>query len=198
MEKVGYILLLCLIVLYTVELVHGHIEPTRVGKGPEQMKNWYKKLPYMKQKVTELRFYLHDIVSGPNPTNIPIAMANYTTHSPTYFGLMATIDDLLTSESSPDSEIVGRAQGLFVSAALEKLGLHMTYNFVFTSGKYNGSTLSLIGHNPFKDQYRELPIVGGSGVFRLARGSAMLNTINYNITSGDAIVEYNVVVLHYA
>ncbi|XP_073311989.1 dirigent protein 22-like isoform X1 [Primulina huaijiensis] len=198
MEKMGSILFLCSIVLCTVAVVHGHNGPAGVGKGPEEMKLWYKKLPHLKQKVTELRFYLHDIVSGPNPTNIPIALSNYTIHSPTYFGMIATIDDLLTSGSSPDSEIVGRAQGLFVSSALEKLGFHMTYNFVFTSGKYKGSTLSLIGHNPFKDQYRELPIVGGSGVFRLARGSAMLNTIEYNNTSGDAIVEYNVVVLHYA
>ncbi|XP_073127770.1 dirigent protein 22-like [Henckelia pumila] len=197
MEKMASILILCSIIVYlhTVAVVHAGHNGT---KGPEEMKTWYKTYPHMKQKVTELRFYLHDIVSGPNATNIPIAMANYTTRSPTYFGLIAAIDDLLTSGPSPASEIVGRAQGLFVSAALEKLGFHMTYNFVFTNGKYKGSTLSLIGHNPFQDQYRELPVVGGSGVFRLARGSAMLDTVKYNGTSGDAIVEYNVVVLHYA
>ncbi|WMV51597.1 hypothetical protein MTR67_044982 [Solanum verrucosum] len=45
----------------------------------------------------------------------------------------------------------------------------MTLNLVFTSDEYNGSTLSVLGRNP---AFREMPIVGGSGVFRLAQGSA--------------------------
>ncbi|GFP89018.1 dirigent protein 21 [Phtheirospermum japonicum] len=144
------------------------------------MRNWFEKLPHMKRKVTELHFYLHDIVAGPNPTNIPTA-----------------IDDLLTTGPSPNSTIVGRAKGLFGSTSLDDIGFHMTFNIVFTNGKYNGSTLSLIGHNPFLNEFRELPIVGGSGVFRLARGLALLSNLVLNNTSGDAVVEYNVVVLHY-
>ncbi|GFP91514.1 dirigent protein 1 [Phtheirospermum japonicum] len=144
------------------------------------MEEWFKEIADANQKVTHLHFYLHDIVSGSSPTNIPIAM-----------------DDLLTEGPSPDSEIVGRAQGLFGSTSLEEIAYHMTFNFVFTNGKYNGSTLSVIGHNPFLHEYRELSIVGGSGVFRLARGAAVLKTLTYNSTSGDAIVEYNVIILHY-
>ncbi|KAG8368124.1 hypothetical protein BUALT_Bualt15G0012500 [Buddleja alternifolia] len=193
MEKLCMILMLCSIVLAALPVSHG----IGISKGPKAMKNWYRQLPRMKQKVTELHFYLHDIVSGSNPTNIPIAMANSSAQSPTYFGLLAAMDDVITVGPSPDSEIVGRAQGLFGSASLGDIAYHMTFNFMFTSGKYNGSTLSVIGHNPFMNEFRELPIVGGSGYFRLARGSALLDTLTFNSTSGDAVVEYNVMVAHY-
>ncbi|KAK6120900.1 hypothetical protein DH2020_045357 [Rehmannia glutinosa] len=155
------------------------------------IKNWLKKIAHANEKVTQLHFYLHDIVSCPNPTNIPIVVSNSTARSPTYFGLIAAIDDPLTAGPSPDSEIVGRAQGLFGSTSLEEISYHMSFDFVFTSGKYNGSTLSVIGHNPFLHKYRELSIVGGSGFFRLARGTAILRTLTYNSTTGDAIVEYD-------
>ena len=44
---------------------------------------------------------------------------------------------------------------------------------------------------------REMPIVGGSGFFRFARGYAQARTHVYNAKTGDAVVEYNVYVLHY-
>lgn len=50
---------------------------------------------------------------------------------------------------------------------MEGLGFLMTMNFAFTDGDYNRSTLSLLG--PVLHEYREMPIVGGSGVFRMAR-----------------------------
>ncbi|KAK4424073.1 Dirigent protein 21 [Sesamum alatum] len=190
MDKVIYtILMLCLIVPATLPMVHGN--------GPSATVNWFKKLAHKSQKTTHLHFYLHDIVSGPSPTNIPIAVANSTAQSPTYFGLIAAIDDPLTLGPSPDSEIVGRAQGLFGSTSLEEIAFHMSFDIVFTKGRYNGSTLTVVGRNPFLREYRELSIVGGSGVFRLARGTAVLNTVKYNSTWGDAVVEYNVMVLHY-
>ncbi|KAL3814044.1 hypothetical protein ACJIZ3_015312 [Penstemon smallii] len=196
MEKLFILFTLCSMILIASPVVHGN-GPYGVSDGPKALKHWYRRLPQMKQKVTQLHFYLHDIVGGPNSTNIPIAMANFTAQSPTYFGMIAAMDDLLTAGPSPNSEIVGRAQGLFGSTSLEEIGFHMTFSFVFTSGKYNGSTISLIGRNPFFNEHRELPIVGGSGVFRLARGSALLNTVLYDTALGDAVVEYNVVVLHY-
>ncbi|KAL8556366.1 hypothetical protein ACS0TY_003975 [Phlomoides rotata] len=192
-KKLIVISLLYSLVLTAIPAVHG----SRASSGPNALKNWYKNVPRMKQKVTELNFFLHDIVAGPNPTNIPIAMSNFTSRSPTYFGLIAAIDDPLTSGPSPNSSVVGRAQGLVGSASLSEIGLHMSFNIVFTTGEYNGSTLTLAGHNPFMNEFRELPIVGGSGVFRLAKGSALLDTLTFNQTSGDAVIEYHVVVLHY-
>lgn len=71
----------------------------------------------------------------------------------------------------------------------------MSVNFVFTSGKHNGSSLTVLGRNPVVHSVRELPIIGGTGVFRLARGFALAKT--YFINTTLAIVEYNVVALHY-
>ncbi|TXG49794.1 hypothetical protein EZV62_025669 [Acer yangbiense] len=45
--------------------------------------------------------------------------------------------------------------------------------------------------------YAEMPIVGGSGVFRFARGYAQAKTYSWNPKTGNAVVEYNVYVLHY-
>ncbi|CAI9100971.1 OLC1v1038169C1 [Oldenlandia corymbosa var. corymbosa] len=51
--------------------------------------------------------------------------------------------------------------------------------------------------NSVFDKVREMPVVGGSGVFRLARGYAQAKTVVFDLKSGDAIVEYNVYVFHY-
>lgn len=72
----------------------------------------------------------------------------------------------------------------------------MVTNFFFTEGIYNGSTLSILGRNPTLLKAREVAIVGGTGIFKYARGSAVLTTYVYDITGGVAIVEYNVTVMH--
>ncbi|KAI3446234.1 hypothetical protein Pfo_002899 [Paulownia fortunei] len=188
-------------ILMLYSLAHVIAKPVahsnRIRQGPEAVQEWFKNLPSAKEKVTKLHFYFHDTVSGKNPSAITVAQSNFTLISPTGFGLVRMMDDALTIGPEPDSKIIGRAQGIYGSASLEEVGLLMTLNFVFTDGKYNGSTLSVLGHNPVFHKYREMPIVGGSGVFRLARGIATAQTVWFNITSGDAVVEYNVMVLHY-
>lgn len=42
-----------------------------------------------------------------------------------------------------------------------------------------------------------MPVIGGSGLFRFARGYAKLRTYWFSPSTRDAIVEYNVFVLHY-
>ncbi|XP_020213398.1 dirigent protein 7 [Cajanus cajan] len=86
-----------------------------------------------KEKLSHLHFYLHDVVSSPNPTE----------------------------------------------------------------GKYNGSTLSMLGRNTVFSAVREMPIVGGSGAFRFARGYAEAKTHTLDLKTRDAVVEYNVYVFHY-
>ncbi|CAN4103287.1 unnamed protein product [Withania somnifera] len=177
MEKTSLALLVCFMVI-AMPMAQG------VELGPKAVEKWFQKFPHAKQKVTKFHFYFHDIVSGKNPTAVQIAQSNITAQSPTFFGF-------------PNSTIVGRAQGIYGSADKNEVGLLMTLNFVFTTGKYNGSTLSVLGRNPVFHQYREMPIVGGSGVFRFAQGIATAKTYWIDMTSGDAIVEYNVMVLHY-
>ncbi|KAG6397243.1 hypothetical protein SASPL_143409 [Salvia splendens] len=150
-----------------------------------------------REKLSHLHFYFHDIVSGRNPTAVRVAGAATTNSSATGFGMVVMIDDPLTAGPNVSSRIVGRAQGLYGSADMTEFGLLMALNFVFLEGKFNGSTLSVLGRNAALSAVREMPIVGGSGVFRFARGYAQARTHFINMKTGDAIVEYNVYVLHY-
>ncbi|KAK3040152.1 hypothetical protein RJ639_028402 [Escallonia herrerae] len=148
-----------------------------VDESPKAVEQWFQKPSHRKEKLTKFHFYFHDIVSGKNPIAIHVAQANTTFTSPTLFGLVSMMDDTLTVGPEPDSEIVGRAQGVYGLVGLEDVGLLMTLNFVFTEGKYNGSTLSVLDRNPVFHKYREMPIVDGSGVFRVARGVATAKRI---------------------
>ncbi|XP_058088339.1 dirigent protein 22-like [Magnolia sinica] len=150
-----------------------------------------------KEKMSHLHFYFHDIVSGPNPTAVQVAAAASTMKSPTFFGAVVMIDDPLTEGPDPKSKLVGRAQGLYALASQQEAGLLMVMNFAFMGGKFNGSTLSILGRNTVFSKVREMPVVGGSGLFRFARGYAQAHTHTLNLTTGDAIVEYNVYVIHY-
>ncbi|XP_024038135.1 dirigent protein 22-like [Citrus clementina] len=150
-----------------------------------------------KEKLSHLHFYFHDIVSGKNPTAVRVAQAAMTNHSPTLFGVVVMIDDPLTMEPEPSSRLVGRAQGIYASASQNETGLLMAMNFSFMEGKYNGSTLSVLGRNAVLSTVREMPIVGGSGLFRFARGYAQAKTHAFDPKTGDAVVEYNVYVFHY-
>ncbi|CAL5399732.1 unnamed protein product [Camellia sinensis] len=191
MRKVAIIVMLLCSIAIAMPVVHG------IAQGPKAVDDWFQKLSFKKKKLTKLNFYLHDTLSGKNPTAIKVAQANMTFKSPTLFGLINMIDDPLTVGPEPNSTEVGRAQGFYGSAGLDKLGLIMTMNLYFTTGKYNGSTISAVGRNSVMELYREMPIIGGSGVFRLARGIVTAKTYFLNTTTGDAVVEYNVDALHY-
>ncbi|KAL8259957.1 hypothetical protein R6Q59_027910 [Mikania micrantha] len=69
-------------------------------------------------------------------------------------------------------------------------------NFVFLNGKYKGAVDGM-GRNPVFHKVREMPVIGGSGLFRFARGYVQASTHSFDLKTGDAVVEYNVHVLHY-
>ncbi|GLT38648.1 hypothetical protein SLA2020_128810 [Shorea laevis] len=154
-------------------------------------------LELKQEKLTHLHFYFQDIVSGKIPTAIRVAQAPTTITSSTGFGAMNITDDPLTVTPDINSTLVGRAQGLYASSSQEETSLVMVMTFSFLEGKYNGSTVSMLGRNPPFNKVREMPIVGGSGLFRFARGYAQAKTVTFNLTTGDACVEYSVYVLHY-
>ncbi|KAK6136599.1 hypothetical protein DH2020_029632 [Rehmannia glutinosa] len=166
-----------------------------IGKAiPKE--TYLQNISLAKEKVTQFQLYVQDILSGPNVTIIQVAWGNYTLTSPTSFGLVVVFDDPVRTRSNPDSEIVGRAQGLVTFASLEGISLHMTHDIVFTSGEYNGSTLNLVGRNPLLRDYHEFSVVGGSGTFRLARGFVVARTVSNS--TYNTIFEYNVTVIHYS
>ena len=147
------------------------------------------------ETVTNLHFYFHDTVSGKNPSAIRVAEAPDTKKSPTLFGALVMVDDPLTETPDPNSKLVGRAQGMYGSSGQQELSFLMAMSFAFTDGTYSGSSISIFGKNPALNLVRELPVVGGTGVFRLARGYALACTHWFDL-SGDAIVGYNVTVIH--
>ncbi|ERN02981.1 hypothetical protein AMTR_s00134p00105640 [Amborella trichopoda] len=135
-----------------------------------------------KEKVSHLHFFFHDTLSGPNPTAIRVAKEASTKASMTGFGAIVMIDDPLTEGPMLSSKLLGRAQGFYASAALEEFGWKRPQHF---------------GKEPCAYVVREMAVVGGSGAFRFARGYALAKTHSFNATTGDAVVEYNVAVIHY-
>ncbi|PON76177.1 Disease resistance response protein [Parasponia andersonii] len=154
-------------------------------------------LGFKREKLTHLHFYIQDVVSGRNPSFVQVAEAATTNASSVSFGMVTVVDELLTAGPEPTSKQVGRVQGMIAFASQSEVGLLMTLNYVFTEGKYNGSTISILGRKANSLTVNEMPIVGGSGLFKFARGYAQLRPYKFNATSSDAVFEYNFYVLHY-
>ncbi|OWM69259.1 dirigent protein 22-like [Punica granatum] len=158
--------------------------------------NRKKLLGSKKEKLSHFRFYWHDVLSGMNPTSVMVVKP--VNGSRTLFGQVNMIDNALTLDPDPSSKLVGHAQGFYAPTSQDlPLGMLMAMNFVFIEGKYNGSTITILGRNPVFNAVREMPVVGGSGLFRFARGYVQLRTHNFDPKTGDATVEYNAYVFHY-
>ncbi|GMP37592.1 hypothetical protein CsSME_00009201 [Camellia sinensis var. sinensis] len=170
MRKLGTIVVLCSMAIAMPVFCS-------IAEDPKEVEQWFHDFTTKAdQKVTKLHFYFQDLR---DITTTIVAQSNTSLTSPTFFGLIYMVDDPLTVGPSQASKAVGRAQGLF------------------TDGTYNRSTLTVLGSNPVTQTKRELPVIGGTGVFRLARGVALLNTYFLNAALGNAIVEYTVIVQHY-
>ncbi|XP_074569273.1 dirigent protein 21-like [Curcuma longa] len=151
-----------------------------------------------------LHFYLHDIPSGPNATAVVAASGPKPAPSagpPSLFnfGDVVVIDDPLTEGPNLSaSKLVGRAQGFYVLASQGPAdpALLLTTSLVFTEGRHAGSTLVILSRDAVLAPVRELPVVGGSGAFRWARGYVLVKTYALNSTNGNAILEWDVYV-HY-
>ncbi|KAI3966062.1 hypothetical protein MKW92_040599 [Papaver armeniacum] len=149
------------------------------------------------QKITRLHLFLHDMVSGKNPSAVKVADHSNTYNSPGYFGFVAIADDILTEGPEPTSKAIGRAQGLIAFASREEFAEVMSMSFVFTDGEFKGSSVSILGRNPILQSVREMPIIGGTGSFRFARGFAVSKTHWVNVTTHDLIEEYHLTIMHY-
>ncbi|XP_047171427.1 dirigent protein 19-like isoform X2 [Vigna umbellata] len=150
-----------------------------------------------KEKLSHFKFYWHDILTGRNPTSVSVVPPSLKLNTTTAFGLVNMIDNPLTLGPELSSKLVGKAQGFYASASQTEIDLLMAMNFAFSDGKYNGSTITILGRNCVFNKVREMPVIGGSGLFRFARGYAEARTHWVDFKSGDAIVEYNVYVMHY-
>ncbi|RWW80209.1 hypothetical protein BHE74_00011471 [Ensete ventricosum] len=155
--------------------------------------------PGMKQKVTNLHFFFHDIPSGDKPTAVQVAAPKNLSSlvKEKLFGTIMAIDDPLTEGPEADSKVLGSAQGYYIISGQDSPMLVLAADYGFTTGPYNGSSFSVFSRNPAMDTDRELAVVGGRGAFRMAQGIAKLHTHSIDTTTGDAVVEYNVTLFHY-
>ncbi|CAN6371549.1 unnamed protein product [Urochloa humidicola] len=141
-----------------------------------------------------LQFYMHDTVTA--STGSP-ATAVRVVRGPTLapgnpinrFGDMYTIDDPLTEGPDMASRAVGRAQGFYLMASRSADQLLLSTNMVFTAGKYNGSSVAMMGRDAILDEVRELPVVGGAGAFRGATGFVQLRTHSFNASENNAVLK---------
>ncbi|KAK8564353.1 hypothetical protein V6N13_005414 [Hibiscus sabdariffa] len=120
------------------------------------------------KKLTHLHFFLHDTMSGKDPSAVVIARPNVTTTS-VPFGEVIVVDDPLTIGPNIMSGVIGNAQGLWVSTGKDVLTLMVYLDFGFTEGEFNGSSISMFSRNPITETDRELAVVGERGKFRMAK-----------------------------
>ncbi|KOM57955.1 hypothetical protein LR48_Vigan11g098800 [Vigna angularis] len=100
-----------------------------------------------KEKLSHFKFYWHDILTGRNPTSVSVVPPSLKLNTTTAFGLVNMIDNPLTLGPELSSKLVGKAQGFYASASQTEIDLLMAMNFAFSDGKYNGSTITILGRN---------------------------------------------------
>jgi len=149
-----------------------------------------------KKSFSHFRFYFHERFSGSNPTSVFVVPPVPKFNSTTSFGTVGVLDTTLTVGPEPTSKVVGRIEGLVAATSQRVFTLSVILNFVLTEGKYNGSTITLLGRNSIAQKVREIPVIGGTGLFRFATGYAETNTIFLDPKTRDTI-EYNIYVSHY-
>ncbi|XP_073148334.1 dirigent protein 22-like [Henckelia pumila] len=155
---------------------------------------WPQNVCQGKERVHKLHFYIQDVLDGPNATVWEVARSTITSGSPTSFGQVTVIDDTITSGPEPTSNELGRSQGLITFTGMQELAGSMNWNLVFTAGKYKGSTLCVLGRKSKSGKYHEMPVVGGTGLFRMARGYSISNTYSFNPNTRYGVYEYTVYV----
>ncbi|KZV47466.1 dirigent protein 21 [Dorcoceras hygrometricum] len=106
------------------------------------------------------------------------------------------VDDLITEEPGRHSKELGRIQGIIASSDLRVLAFTLNLNIIFTTGKYNGSTLCVSGRNEIFDMKRELAIVGGTGTFAMARGRYIQKTYSMDPSANYGVLECSIHVTH--
>lgn len=146
----------------------------------------------LEEKQTHIKLYFHEIISGPNETSFIVAGPNLTSH---VFGDIVIFDNALREGPDPSSKLIGRAQGTSMLASQSDQSVLTAINFVFTEGRYNGSTIALFGRVSASDTTAERTVIGGNGLFRMARGYVISSVVNASTES--YIIEFNFHLIHY-
>ncbi|KAJ4758388.1 Dirigent protein [Rhynchospora pubera] len=145
----------------------------------------------LEEKQTHIKLYFHEIISGPNETSFIVAGPNLTSQ---VFGDIVIFDSALREGPDPSSKLIGLAQGTSISTSQSDSSILSVIYFVFTHGRYNGSTIAIFGRVPASGT-AERTVIEGSGLFRMARGYTISSVVN--VSSDSFIIEFNFHLLHY-
>ncbi|CAM0878756.1 unnamed protein product [Alopecurus aequalis] len=142
--------------------------------------------------LTHIHMYMQEI-AGPNGTAFVAAPSRQG--GDTTFGMVEVLDNELRDGPDPsNSSLLGRFQGVGAYAGLvTPPGLTSVISFVFTSGKYNGSMLFMVGTILSFELPFERAIVGGIGKFRMARGYSIVQYVG-NPTPLSSVYEVDLYV----
>ncbi|XP_071725022.1 dirigent protein 22-like [Rutidosis leptorrhynchoides] len=146
------------------------------------------------QKLTHLRMYRR-VYALNDPEFVNIARPLTPINSTTLFGYLYCGEIPMTATLDPNSTKVAITEGLFAFVSKEEIRDAEFQTTIFTQGKFNGSTLSNLGDTGTSEVVRERPIVGGTRMFRGARGYATAR--NVNGTGGLTGIQYDLCFVHY-
>ena len=111
---------------------------------------------------------MHAIVGGPNLG--PAGPTSPTWTLAVMFGSIFMMDNPLTAAPDLNLILTSRAQGIYtMSSQHDEFNLLMMLTCNFVSRPYNGSSFSIVSRNPVMREVRDMPIVGGIGMFRLTQ-----------------------------
>ncbi|KAJ1432351.1 Dirigent protein [Sesbania bispinosa] len=92
------------------------------------------------------------------------------------FGTITVIDDVLTSQPELGSQIIGKAQGVYVASSADGTRQMMAFTALFEGGEY-GDSLNFYGLYKIGSTMSQLSVIGGTGKFKNARGFAELRPL---------------------
>ncbi|XP_022136195.1 dirigent protein 19-like [Momordica charantia] len=147
-------------------------------------------------KKTKFTIYFQDYAFGPNTTFFPVVGLPGSTLNYTDFGTFFVTDDSITATPNEDALSIGRAQGIYVVTGLDGRNLLVLLSLVFTGGKFNGSSIEIQGTSRQFDLNRELPVVAGTGKFRLTRGFINTDTVSFDAARGYSVIQVNVTLIY--
>ncbi|KAL5133228.1 Dirigent protein 3 [Glycine soja] len=149
-----------------------------------------------KKTLSHFRFYWHEVFTGENPTAVRIIPSLPKYNTTTFFGTLGVYDNALTVGPEAYSKVVGKAEGLFASTSQTQVDILQIFNFALTQGKYNGSTITFAGRMSQSEKVRELPIVGGSGVFKFATGYMETSSLSFDPQTRDNTFQFDVYIYY--
>ncbi|KAL3754459.1 hypothetical protein ACJRO7_001658 [Eucalyptus globulus] len=132
-------------------------------------------------QITEMVLYFQDFGAGPSATLIP-------------FRTVFITNNFITETTDPNSPMVGRGQGMYVTSALDGSSTHAMFSIVVTNQPYNGSTLEIQGTAKQFEAVRKYSVVGGTGKFLFARGYTTFETISVDMPQAHSVIQCNVTI----